>query len=158
MTCPRKDMELFTRRASERLDTAEAAALEMHLRQCTECHAAAEAQRAVWNALDEWPAAPVSDDFDRRLLARIEAEAAAPWWRSIAEMLRQVSWKSAIPVAAACAAIFAIFLLQSPATHAPRPKPVDIEQVESVLDDVDMLNQLGAAVPAQPSARSQSGT
>jgi len=158
MTCPRKDVELFTRRASGRLDAAEAAALEMHLRQCTECHAAAEAQRAVWNALDEWPAAPVSDDFDRRLLARIEAQAAEPWWRSIGEVLRHFSWKSAIPVTAACAAILAIFLLQSPATHAPRQKPVDIEQVESALDDVDMLSQLGAAVPTQTSAQSQSGS
>jgi anti-sigma factor RsiW len=158
MTCPRKDVELFTRRASGRLDQAEAEAVETHLRGCTECRATAEAQRAVWNALDEWPAAPVSDDFDRRLMARIEAEAATPWWRSFSEVLRHVSWKSAIPVAAACAAIFAIFLLQSPATHTPRQKPVDIEQVESALDDVDMLNQLGAAVPVQPSARAQSGT
>lgn len=159
MDCPRKDVDSFTRLAAGQLDAAEAAALEAHLRDCAECRAAAEAQRALWGALDEWRAAPVSEDFDARLYARIAAEEAEPWWRRILEALRPFSWKPAISVAAACAAILAIFLLQGPLMERAVPqKAVDIDQVESALDDVDMLNQLGTAVPPSAHVHAQPGT
>ena len=166
MNCPRKDVDWFTRHAAGRLSASEAAAFEAHLGECPACRNAAEQHRAVWNALDEWPAVQVSDDFDRRLQARIVAEEAEPWWKRVWPGM-SISWKPAISVAAACAAILIIFLLQGPfLERGPMPwtgtqtvqQKVDIDQVESALDDVDMLNQLGGAVPAKPPAHAQSGT
>lgn len=160
MNCPRKDVEWFTRHAAGQLSAPETAAFDAHLRECAECRGAAEQYRTVWGALDEWPGVPVSDDFDRRLHARIAAADAEPWW-TVPSM--HISWRPAISVAAACAAVLIIFLLQGPflatwtGTQTVQQK-VDIDQVESALDDVDMLNQLGPAVPAKPPVHAQSGT
>ena len=38
---------------------------------CPACREFAAAQRVMWSALDTWEAAPVSQDFDRRLYQRI---------------------------------------------------------------------------------------
>ena len=63
------------------LDAASSAQLEAHFRNCAACNQAAEDQRKVWQALDEWKPEEVSLDFDQRLYARIAAESREPWWR-----------------------------------------------------------------------------
>ena len=158
MNCPRKDIELLLHGPN--------AALQQHLRECAECRAAAEAQQTVWSALDEWPAPPVSGDFDRRLMARIAAEHSEPWWQrpwaAAAGAMHALSWKGSLTLAGACTVLLAVLLLRGPlADRGAVPaaqKSVDIDQVESALDDVDMLNQLGVAVPAQQPAQPRSGS
>lgn len=162
MSCERKDMELLIRSAAGELTGDEQAALDAHLADCPECRAIAEAQRAAWNALDEWTAAPISSDFDDRLYARIAAEEARPWWRRFwPHDMHRFTWKLALSMAAACAVILAVLLLRAPLTpETPTPvaaqKTVDLDQVESALDDVDMLNQIGAVAPAHAAGRSGS--
>ena len=57
------------------------------------------------------------------------------------------SWRPAVPVGVACAALVAAFLLKNPTLlpeMQPQPQPkIEIEQVEHALDDMDMLKQLG---------------
>jgi|SRR5581483_10555459 len=155
MTCPKNAADLAMRRASGTLDIAEQDEFEQHLRECESCRALAVAQQHVWAALGAWKAPAVSDDFDRQLRARIAAEEAAPWWHRFAFLhpLHNVAWRPAVAVALGCVAVLAILLLQGPLlerslTPVAQQKSVDIDQVESALDDVDMLNQLGGAVPA----------
>lgn len=166
MNCPQKDVDLLVRRAAGRLSPAEEAVLEQHLRNCSECREAAAAQRSVWNALDEWSAEPVSEDFDQRLWARIAArDAESIWSRFWQAVAHGLSWKVSLSVAGACAIVLAILLLRAPVgengPQGPAPaiaaqKTIDIDQVESALDDVDMLNQLGVAAPAPAKADSGS--
>src|SRR5579884_496768 len=165
MNCPVNRADLAMRRASGALTPEEQNEFERHLTECAPCRSLAEAQQAVWDALDEWPAAPVSDDFDQRLYARIAAEEAAPWWKRLGITLPHgaFAWGPALAVAFGCVAILAVFLLQGPVIErhlAPGPtaqqKTIDIDQVESALDDVDMLNQLGGAVPVSKTAAQSS--
>ena len=55
-----------------------------------------------------------------------------------------------VPAAACAVALAAVLLLRQPdpvlAHHAPTAPALQIEQVEHALDDMDLLNQLGAAI------------
>ena len=53
---------------SRTLDPDAAAAFELHIRFCADCHQAAALQEAVWTALDEWRHTPISPDFDQEVL------------------------------------------------------------------------------------------
>ena len=81
MNCPMESREhaqwLLDYRAGK-LEPELAARLEEHIATCGACREFARGQRAVWEALDSWEAAPVSTDFDRRLYQRIEAQVS--WW------------------------------------------------------------------------------
>jgi anti-sigma factor RsiW len=149
MRCPLEfdhSGELIVGYGARTLDPATAAAFEWHIESCAECRQMAAAQRAVWAALDEseWPEVPISRDFDQRLFRRIQEAENRGWW-----------WRRLVP-AAACAglAIAAMFLLRQPdPALAPQASPqpaLQIEQVEHALDDMDMLNQLGAAIVPEP--------
>ena len=75
MNCPLKRVEttdLLLEYSARRLDASRAAALGRHVEACAECSAFLAGQRAVWDALDEWEAPPVSMDFNRRLWQRID--------------------------------------------------------------------------------------
>ena len=129
-------------------------ALERHIQVCAKCREIAQAQKEVWSSLDTWTPAPVSPTFDERLYQRIAAEEQSKWWRRLFHA--NWSWRPAMPVAAACAALVAVFLLKGPAgdqqipSQTP-PKP-QIEQVERALDDMEMLKQLSVAVPEPASS------
>jgi anti-sigma factor RsiW len=127
------------------LDAASTAQLEAHLRKCAACNRAVEAQRQVWQALDEWKPEEVSLDFDQRLYARIAAESREPWWRL---GLR----KPLVPAIAAAAMLIFALLPHSSQTRVPPPHPtpqvvagqrIDLRQVEQALDDMDMLTPVG---------------
>lgn len=133
--------------------------LSPHLKECRECRQVAEAQREVWSKLDAWTPAPVPADFDDRLYARIEAYKQQSWWsRTLAGMTGKWSWKPAMPLAVACTALVAAFLLNSPLPSYVRAPGVevrsesgiDLQQVERALDDLDMLKQLGMAPGGHP--------
>jgi anti-sigma factor RsiW len=63
-----------------RTNSAERTAVEMHLRECTACHARAEEFRKLWNVLDEVPVHEPSFAFDARLRQRIAAEPRRRWF------------------------------------------------------------------------------
>jgi anti-sigma factor RsiW len=144
--------------AAGKLPAESAVNLELHLKSCAECAAMSKAQAAVWHTLDAWQPAPVSPDFDRRLYARIDAAESAPLitriLNSVRETFRPVMAQPAFAVAAATLVIATGFVLDHP-PRAPRPAnshaalhvslfgtdQVELEQVESTLDDIEMLHQ-----------------
>src|SRR5258708_6103756 len=132
MTCLSKDKDGIER-LMEYLggpSTAERRAeLEQHAQECVECRGLLRA----WNALDEYTAPEVSEDFDSKLYARIAREKQS-WWRRIFWPAGPVAWwKPAIPLAA-CAAVLIALWVRVPVTHVDSDKqaklePVNIEQV-----------------------------
>jgi hypothetical protein len=134
MKCPLEfdpSAELIVAYGARTLDPDAAAAFERHLDSCATCCKVAAAQKAVWDALDEWPGIPVSTDFDRRLFRKIQAARQRAWW-----------WRALVPLTA-CLALASMLLLRNPQA-SPQPIP-QIEQVQHALDDMDLLSQLGTA-------------
>jgi anti-sigma factor RsiW len=149
MTCLQNDpqgAEILMDYCAGTLDAALSAQLEAHFRDCAACNQAAEAQRKVWQALDEWKPEEVSSDFDERLYARIAAEGGERWWRP---SLR----KPLVPAIAVAAMLILALLPRSPHARVPPPSPapqvvvsgqrIDLRQVEQALDDMDMLTPVG---------------
>jgi hypothetical protein len=137
--------ELVLAYGARTLDADQDAAFERHMLSCADCRELAAAQRAVWSALDDWKPEPISSNFDAKLYQRILTEEQRPWWQRL--FRANWSFRPAMPVAAACGILIAVFLLRSP---EPTPAPpsssaptIRIEQVERALDDIDMLKQLG---------------
>jgi hypothetical protein len=156
MECPLETgraAELIVGFHARTLDPHAAAAFERHLKVCPGCNQVSAAQQAVWSALDVWQPQPISPDFDQKLIARIAKEEGLRWWQRIRPPA--FSWRPALSVALACAALLGALLLQPPVgipvPFSPQPK-VQIEQVEHALDDMDMLKQIG--VEAAPTASS----
>jgi len=159
MNCPmeaRHGSELLLDYTAGRLEAGEAMALEAHLESCARCRQFAQSQKAVWQALEAWEAEPVSMDFDRRLFARIE-QAPVSWW----ERLTGQAMHHAVPVAAAAGVmILAGLMLEHPAATPVAPpresaqvETLGPEQVQSALDDMQMLrdfNHLVRADSAEP--------
>jgi hypothetical protein len=134
MKCPlqfEESSELIVGYGARTLDPDTAIAFERHVGCCAACREAAALQRAVWTALDEWHALPVSPDFDQRLSARIAETKTRAWWL----------WRLLVPITA-CVALAAVLLVRQPAATPPPP----IEQVQHALDDMDLLNQLGPSI------------
>jgi anti-sigma factor RsiW len=160
MTCPlqKEKTDLLLDYSAGRLDAASAAALAQHMENCPACASFRTEQTAVWNALDMWEPAPVSMDFNRRLWQRIDAAAAAPWYRSLRDSLRFTDWKPVIPLTAAILVIAAGFLLDHPRANPGSNALVtgfsvtsvslkEADQVEQTLDDIQLLQQLDAVTP-----------
>jgi hypothetical protein len=159
MNCPMESREhaqwLLDYRTGK-LEPELAARLKEHIASCGACEEFARGQRAVWEALDSWEAAPVSTDFDRRLYQRIEAQVS--WWdlliRPFRSPFRAVTPRRILAAtAAACLLLAAGVLLEQPAV-SPAPAPSDMaqmdtvqpEQVERTLDAMEMLNEFSQHV------------
>lgn len=151
MECPilaQENAELLLAYCGRKLDAETRLNLERHMEHCEACREFGEAQKLVWNALDAWEAEPVSMDFDRRLYRRIETEQQkswfsrmfSPWMPSVPVFLRP-----ALPIAAACLTLAAVCLIQAPSagdlSRQVRMERVDVEKVESALEDLEMLQQ-----------------
>jgi len=153
MSCPlqTEETDLLLDYSAGRLDAVRAAALAHHMETCPDCASFRMEQKTVWDALDAWEPAPVSMDFNRRLWQRIEAAAAVPWYQSLAESLRFANWKPVVPLTAAILVIAAGFLLDHPRAKnnpAPGVSVTEANQVEQTLDDIQLLDQLDAVIPA----------
>jgi anti-sigma factor RsiW len=155
MQCPiqsRENAELLLAYVERKLEPELAVTFERHLQACPACRDALAAQAAVWSALDRWEAAEISADFDLRLYARIEADQQRAWWRRVFDPALPRSIRPAMPVAAAAMLLVAIGLFRAPSEadwqRDRKVTTIDVEQVESTLDDIEMLQQLGAAAPA----------
>src|ERR1022692_2486991 len=160
MNCPlqtRDNAQLLLDYCTRKLEPESVAILERHIALCSACQEFASRQRAVWEALDAWEAAPVSRDFDSRLYRRIEAQVS--WWDILRRPFRPLShamlWRGVPATAMACLLLMAGVILQRSAIP-PTPAPNDMaqadsvqpEQVERTLDAMEMLNEFSHHVRA----------
>jgi hypothetical protein len=155
MNCPletREDAQLLLDYCTRELAPESVAILERHIAICGACQEFARSQRAVWQALDAWEAAPVSADFDSRLYRRLEAQVS--WRDLLLRPFRHVAlWWSLPAAATACLLLMAGVLLEHPAI-SPAPAPNDMAQVDSVqpeqvehaLDAMEVLNEFSRHV------------
>jgi len=146
MRCPVEigSPEILLEYSARKLAPEAVSVLERHVTLCAACARFAKDQRAVWSALDEWEAADPTPNFDRRLYARIEADAARPWWSRLFQY--GFGWKPAVAGAMATVAIAAVLLIPNyPWIERPsqvRQESLEPDQVERALDDLEMLRQL----------------
>jgi anti-sigma factor RsiW len=157
MKCPietRESAELLLAYCTRKLDAESTAILERHMEVCPACREFASGQRAVWQALEAWEAAPVTSDFDRRLYRRIDREVS--WWHLLMRPLRPVLVRQGLPIAAAaCLLVMAGVLLERPAgvpRSAPQPQSAQVEafepdQVDHALDAMRMLGEFSNRMP-----------
>ena len=160
MKCPietRENAEVLLDYCARKLDAARTMILEEHIRICPSCREFADAQRAVWEALDAWEAAPVCADFDRRLYHRIENEVS--WLDLLLRPLRPWMARNALPIAAAVAVVVtAGALLDRPSAPPPAsPESAQVEslqpeQVERALDDMQVVQEFNRLVRPDPGA------
>lgn len=151
MRCPVEtdSAEILLDYCARSLDADTTAILEAHMEQCESCRKFREAQRLVWDALDSWEAAPISQEFDRRLYARIAEEGPGAGWQQWLRPLRIFAARPAIPaMAAACLLVVGGLLLEYP-KGVPAPardnaQVREVEQIESTLDDLQMLKDISA--------------
>ena len=155
MKCPietRENAEVLLAYCSRKLDAESTAILERHMEICPACREFASGQRAVWEALDAWEAAPVTLDFDRRLYQRIDREVS--WWNLLVRPLRPALVRQGLPIAAAaCLVVMAGMLLQYPASAPPAAPPqsaqvetLQPDQVDHALDAMRMLGEFSYRV------------
>ena len=145
------------RLAAGRLNAREQARLAAALSGDAELRRAAREQHAVWQALDDWDAEPVSAGFDARLYAKLRALEAPTWRSRVAALVRAERWTAALPFGLAML-VLATGLLVShsrkvPVTASPVPavSTPEADLIESTLDDLQTLHQLYAdgAPPSQ---------
>ncbi len=160
MRCPiesEETSELLLEYCARRLDPAAAAVLERHMAGCPACRELFAGQRAVWEALDAWDAAPVARDFDRRLYRRIEREGSSSWWQRVLGPIAPVLAHRGLPIAAAAGLLIvagALIETRVPAGAAPetRVEAVQAEQVERTLEDLELLSNFVREVRQAPAA------
>lgn len=161
MNCPietQESAELLLAYCSRKLDPATAAILEDHIEICPACSEFAANQRAVWQALDAWEAAPVSADFDRRLYQRIEKEVS--WWDMLIRPFRPVLLRQGLPITALAGVVLvAGVLLERPAVMPAPPRPesaqvetVAPEQAETALQEMELMREFNTLVHADSSS------
>ncbi len=164
MNCPLETPEnaqVLLDYCSRQLAPASTEILERHIAVCGACQEFAANQRAVWQAMDAWEAAPVSADFDSRLYSRIEAQSS--WWELLMRPLRQVTIRRAVPALAMAGLLVAAgFVLERPGISPLPPtvasgergadrvqvEQVQPEQVENALDTMDVLAEFSRHVRA----------
>ena len=159
MQCPKQNgnaAELMIAYVAEALEPVTQIALERHMAECADCRELAAQQKAVWDALESWKPVLISPDFDQKLYARIAREEQRGWWHRVTGGNWSWAFRPAMPVAAACVALIAAFLIRGPLSDydsTPQVQPqVSIEQVERALDDVELLKQLTPSAPVEESA------
>jgi len=155
MRCPietQEHAELLLAYGSGSLDAERRAMLEEHMRGCPSCREFAGGQRAVWEALDTWEAAPVSLDFDRRLYQRIQQEVS--WWDLLMRPFRPLLLRQGLPIAATAGLVLTAGLMfQHPANVSPSTAPESAqveamppEQVEHAVDEMEMIREFNRLV------------
>jgi len=125
-----------------------------HIADCGDCRRLVEAQRELWRTLDQWAVPEVSQNFDARLYARIAQEESGPAWQRWARRILQPAvpvavWKPAVSLVAACAMLAVGLMVRTPEPvenpiQVRSAEHVDIEQVASALDDLEMLTPRSA--------------
>ena len=149
MKCPietPENAQLLLAYCTRKLNAESTAIIERHMEICPACRQFSSCQRAVWEALDAWEAAPVTVDFDRRLYQRIDREVS--WWHLLMRPLRPMLVRQGLPIAAAaCLLVVAGVMLQHPASAPPAAQPhsaqVETPQPDQVDHALDAMHMLG---------------
>lgn len=153
MECPiqaRGKKDLLLDYCSHSLDAKATDEVEAHLAVCPQCKTWTDAHMRTWSLLDDWQAAPVSPDFERRLRERIALlEEHRPWWKAAWQSLAGRALKPALAAALVVVLLLAALLFVRP-SHAPAQPTIDADRLEKALDDVDMLRKVDA--PADTAA------
>jgi len=161
MNCPmenRENEELLLNYRSGALDEPTAELFEAHMMDCAACREVVQGHKAVWEALDIFEPAAISADFDRRLYQRIEK---VSWWQRMFDSLRSpMMVHRGLPVAAA-AMVLAVagYVWQRPAVNSSAPpaplsaevQPLQPEQLQHALDDMEMLREFNHLMRTEPS-------
>ncbi len=155
MQCPTRTgegVEVILAYLGGKLGDTRRAAVEEHLEECQACRELLLAQSVVFDAMDAWKPEPISADFDRAVQARIEAgESGQGWWRSLFRPILPFSLKPAFVAATVCLLLAAGLLLRPTAKvetgSVAQVEPVDIEQFEQVVEDLEMLYILDPSIP-----------
>ena len=156
MTCPLQtdNADVLLDYCARSLDAERTAMLEKHMENCAGCREMASEQSQIWSAMDSYEAEAISADFDRKLYARIEAMDRVPawerFWAPVREYLKgQPAWKPVLSVAAASAVLFFVIAVRTGVEPTANIIDVhDVEQAERALEDLEMLRQFDASVPA----------
>ena len=162
MECPlqsKETTEVLLDYCSQKTDPETTGRVERHISECAQCRAFADAQKCVWTAMDSWHDVEISSGFNRSLYARIDAAENSSWWSRMwsgswgQSLLNPFGWRPAMPIVTACLTLAAALFLYSPVTR-PLPEQnssgqvvkesVDLEQVQTTLDDMEMLKQLSS--------------
>jgi anti-sigma factor RsiW len=157
MKCPTEtpqSVEILLALSANQLDGEQTAAVSAHTAGCPACSAFLRAQGAVWEALENWEAPPVSADFNRRLYQRVEREAG--WWNLLLRPFRPVMTSRAMPIAAAAGLLVALGLwIERPGTvpMVPAPESAQMEalppdQAQRALEEMDMMQEFSQMVHA----------
>ena len=138
------------------LNETEQSQFDQWLEREPELKAMHEGQLELFRTMDQWEAAEPSAGFDEAVYARIRQDAEAqPLWRS----LLFGSWKPALAAGVAAAAVLlGVFLFDQQPVGEPAQVAVKsaaeaeyYEQIESALDDVEMLIDFDAfPQPSEP--------
>jgi hypothetical protein len=148
MRCPietQDNAELLLSYSARRLNPENTAILEAHMEVCPQCREFRDSQRALWEALDQWEARPISADFNRRLYRKIEEQDQLGWWDRIFGAGRPMFLRPALPLAATACLVLVAGLMIDPGrivtTAGETPQVREVEQVERTLEDMEMLRQ-----------------
>ena len=148
MECPiqaggKKDLLLDY--CSHSLDAKAAKEVEAHLDACAQCKAWTDAHMRTWSLLDDWQAAPISPDFERKVRERIALleEHTPSRWRSAWQSFAARGLKPALATALVVVLLLAglLFVRSRP---APAQPTIDADHLEKALDDVDLLRKVDA--------------
>ena len=150
MRCPietQDNAEVLLSYSARRLNPQSTAILEAHMEVCPQCREFRDGQRALWEALDQWEARPISADFNRRLYRKIEEQDQLGWWERIFGSGRPMFLRPALPLAATAFLVLVagLFMIDNtgrivtPAVETPQVR--EVEQVERTLEDMEMLRQ-----------------
>jgi anti-sigma factor RsiW len=154
MTCPieSRETEVLMAYSSGKLDAERNPALAGHLENCHACRDFVKTQRAVWDTLDVWQAAPVSAEFDRRLYQRIDEQVS--WFDRLLRPLHWGGFRQAFPIAASAGLVLMAGLLLQHSSVTPavqqqntaQMEALQPEQLELALDEMEALSQLSRPV------------
>lgn len=143
--------ELLLGYCTSKLDAETARTYTRHLVSCEHCRDLVQMQKLVDESLADWQAPELSQDFDRKLFARIRAEEANPkaWWQQVFStqfFSTSWAWKPALGIALVTIAL-ALFITRSPDTtslaqQSDSIQASEMEQVELALDDIEALHSL----------------
>ena len=149
--------ELLLAYCTRRLDAETAVWLERHIESCPACGETYRAQQVVWRALDEWDAAEISPDFDRRLYRAIDERVRTSWWQRLSRGIEPLSIHRGLPLAAAaCLLVMAGVIVNQQGDVRPAPGPetlrieaVAVDQVEKTLEDMELLRNFSTDLRAE---------
>jgi hypothetical protein len=154
MQCPltKENSEILLDYCARGLTPEMTAEFENHMESCADCRAFSDAQKAVWEGLDDWQPMSISQDFDKKLYARIEQHENSGWWNRLwhRSMWQPGSFGPALPVATACVTLALGVLLYLPWNKPPadpqapqsKMESSDLDQLETTLEDIEMFRQL----------------